>query len=123
MKIALAGKGGVGKSTIVALMSRVLSESGKSVIVIDADPDMNQASLLGVDENKKITPISEMKELIAERTGTTPGEPAPFFTMNPKVSDIPEEYSITVNNIKLLIMIANSGSPGSFTVLWFIIPL
>lgn len=104
MKIAVAGKGGAGKSTIVSLMARVLSEQGKKVIVIDADPDMNQASLLGVSGDVKIIPISELKELIAERTGTTPGQPAPFFTMNPKVSDIPSKYSVTVSGITLLTM-------------------
>ena len=104
MKIAIAGKGGVGKSTIVALMARSLSESGKKVIIIDADPDMNQAALLGVPGDTVITPISELKELIAERTGTTPGQPAPLFTMNPKVSDIPDEYSVTIKGITLLTM-------------------
>ncbi|MBN2439893.1 MAG: AAA family ATPase [Spirochaetales bacterium] len=104
MKIAVAGKGGVGKSTIVALIARVLRESGKQVIIIDADPDMNQASLIGVPPESTITPISELKELIAERTNTTVGQPAPFFTMNPKVSDIPKDYSITVNGITLLTM-------------------
>ena len=104
MKIAVAGKGGVGKSTIVSLMARVLSESSKKVIIIDADPDMNQASLLGIPRDVSITPITELKELIAERTGTTPGQPAPFFTMNPKVSDIPDEYSVTISGITLLTM-------------------
>ncbi|MBN2532285.1 MAG: AAA family ATPase [Spirochaetales bacterium] len=104
MKLAVAGKGGAGKSTIVSLMARVLSEQGKKVIVIDADPDMNQASLLGIPDDVVITPVSELKELIAERTGTTPGQPAPFFTMNPKVSDIPSKYSVTVGGITLLTM-------------------
>jgi CO dehydrogenase maturation factor len=104
MKIAVAGKGGAGKSTIVSLMARVLSEQGKKVIIIDADPDMNQASLLGVPGDVTITPVSELKELIAERTGTVPGQPAPLFTMNPKVSDIPSKYSVTIKDITLLTM-------------------
>lgn len=104
MKIAVAGKGGAGKSTIVSLMARVLSEQGKKVIVIDVDPDMNQASLLGIPEDVVITPVSELKELIAERTGTTPGQPAPFFTMNPRVSDIPAKYSVIIKDITLLTM-------------------
>jgi CO dehydrogenase maturation factor len=104
MKLAVAGKGGVGKSTIVALMARVLRDRGKKVLIVDADPDMNQASILGVPETISITPVSELKELIAERTGTQPGVPSPFFTMNPKVDDIPETYCITHQGVRLLTM-------------------
>jgi CO dehydrogenase maturation factor len=104
MKIAVTGKGGVGKSTIVALMARILRDSGKRVLAIDADPDMNLATILGVPESYTITPIIELKELIAERTGTEVGTPAPFFTMNPKVDDIPEKYCIEYQGIKLLTM-------------------
>lgn len=104
MKIAVTGKGGVGKSTIVALMARILRDSGKKVLAIDADPDMNLATILGVPPGYTITPIIELKELIAERTGTEVGKPAPFFTMNPKVDDIPEKYCVDYQGIKLLTM-------------------
>jgi CO dehydrogenase maturation factor len=104
MKIAVTGKGGVGKSTTVALMARLLRDRGKRVIVIDADPDMNSATLLGVPDPERIVPIRELKELIAERTGTEVGQPAPFFTMNPKVDDIPEKYCVEHAGVKLLVM-------------------
>jgi CO dehydrogenase maturation factor len=104
MKIAIKGKGGVGKSTTVALMARLLKDRGKKVIVIDADPDMNSASLLGVPNAERIVPIRKLKELIAERTGTEVGRPAPFFTMNPKVDDIPEKYCVEHQGVKLLVM-------------------
>lgn len=104
MKIAVTGKGGVGKSTIVALLARILRDDGKRVIVIDADPDMNSATILGVPHPEKITPIIELKELIAERTGTEVGQPAPFFKMNPRVDDIPEKYSVEHGGIKVLVM-------------------
>ena len=111
MKIAIAGKGGVGKSTIVSLFARVLMEMGENVIVIDADPDMNLAGIFGIKQ--EITPIIELKELIAERTGTEPGKSAQFFKMNPHVSDIPDKYSIEYKGIKLLTMgYSKNGGAG-----------
>jgi len=104
MKIAVTGKGGVGKSTFVALLARLLKEKGKKVLLIDADPDMNAGTILGVPGNISITPIIELKELIAERTGTEVGKSAPFFKMNPKVDDIPEKYCVDHRGIKLLVM-------------------
>jgi CO dehydrogenase maturation factor len=104
MKIALTGKGGVGKSTLAAMIARVLRDRSDKVVVIDADPDMNLATLFDVPREREITPIIEMKELIAERTGTEVGQPAPFFTMNPKVDDIPERYWVDQNGVKLLVM-------------------
>ena len=104
MKIAVTGKGGVGKSTVVALIARALRENGVSVILIDADPDMNLGSILGIPNTSVITPVSELKELIAERTGTEVGKPAPFFKLNPKVDDIPEKYCIEYEGMKVLTM-------------------
>ena len=104
MKIAVTGKGGVGKTTIAVLMAGILSDSGNKVMVVDADPDMNVATVLGIPKEKGVTPIVELKGLMAERTGTKVGDPAPFFTMNPKVDDIPEKYCLEQRGIKLLVM-------------------
>ncbi len=104
MKIAVTGKGGVGKSTLAAMIARVVRDQSNKVVAIDADPDMNLATLFDISTEREITPIVEMKELIAERTGTEVGQPAPFFTMNPKVDDIPERYWIDQNGVKLLVM-------------------
>jgi len=104
MKIAVTGKGGVGKTTIAVLMAGILSDSGNKVMVVDADPDMNVATVLGIPKEKSVTPIVELKGLMAERTGTKVGDPAPFFTMNPKVDDIPEKYCLEQRGIKLLVM-------------------
>ncbi|MBI2850089.1 MAG: AAA family ATPase [Chloroflexi bacterium] len=104
MKIAISGKGGVGKTLLSSLLARIFAESGYSVIAIDADPDANLAATLGFPNADKITPISEMDELIEERTGAKPGQSAPFYTLNPKVDDIPERFAHKLNGIRLMRM-------------------
>ncbi|MFC1985522.1 AAA family ATPase [Chloroflexota bacterium] len=104
MKIAISGKGGVGKTLLAAMLSKIFAESGYSIIAIDADPDANLAATLGFPQTEEITPISEMKELIEERTGAKPGQSAPYFKLNPKVDDIPEKYALNRNGIKLMRM-------------------
>jgi CO dehydrogenase maturation factor len=104
MKLALTGKGGVGKTSIVSLFARVLKDRNQKVLLIDADPDMNLATVLGLPQDLHITPIVELKELIAERTGVETGFPAPLFKMNPKVDDIPEKYCVEYENIKLMVI-------------------
>ena len=104
MKIAISGKGGVGKTLLSALLARTFAKSGYSVLAIDADPDANLAATLGFPEPDKITPISEMKDLVEERTGVQPGKAAPFFRLNPKVDDIPESYAHKHDGIRLMVM-------------------
>ncbi len=89
---------------MAAFLSKTFTESGYSVIAIDADPDSNLAATLGFPHPERITPISEMSTLIEERTGVRPGQAAPFFKLNPKVDDIPENYSVKHDGIKLMIM-------------------
>ncbi len=104
MKLAISGKGGVGKTLLAALLSKIFAESGYSVIAIDADPDANLAATLGFPDPESIIPVSEMKDLIQERTGARPGQAAPYFTLNPKVDDIPEKYARRLNGIRLMRM-------------------
>ncbi|KPJ74390.1 MAG: carbon monoxide dehydrogenase [Deltaproteobacteria bacterium SG8_13] len=102
MKLAVSGKGGVGKTTFSALLIRTLNENGKHVLAIDADPDANLGSALGVKDSEQIVPISEMKDLVIERTGATPGAIGGYFSLNPKVDDLPETLSARLENIKLM---------------------
>ncbi len=104
MKLAITGKGGVGKTTISALLAKEFAERGNKVYVIDADPDANMASILGVPDGDKIKPIVDMKALIKERVGSTSSDIGSYFTMNPRVDDIPEEYGVRLGNIRLLVM-------------------
>ncbi|MBI2979545.1 MAG: AAA family ATPase [Chloroflexi bacterium] len=104
MKIAISGKGGVGKTLLASLLAKIFSESGYSVLAIDADPDSNLAASLGFPQPEAIVPISEMEALVEERTGAKPGQIAPFYKLNPKVDDIPEKYSVKHNGIRLMVM-------------------
>ena len=106
MKIAITGKGGVGKTTLSALLSYLFASEGRKVIAVDADPDANLASALGIskDDIDKVRPIAELTELIEERTGAKPGTSGGIFKINPKVDDIPEGFGYKLDNITLLIM-------------------
>lgn len=112
MKIAVSGKGGVGKTTLTALLCVSFQKAGYRVMAVDADPDANLASTLGFPEPDKIIPIVDLKEIISERTGTQPGSMGAFFKLNPRVDDIPEKYSVVHNGIRLLLMgrVKNAGT-------------
>lgn len=106
MKLAITGKGGVGKTTLTSLLAWIYAQEGNRVIAIDANPDANLAMALGIvsAEASRIAPIAEMKDLIEERTGARPGSPGAFFKLNPKVDDIPERFSLRKDGIQLLVM-------------------
>ena len=101
MKIAISGKGGVGKTTLSAMLAAALGLKDRAVVALDADPDANLAAALGVPFGEQPTPLSEMRELIAERTGSTGGYGG-YFKLNPRVDDIPETYARHIGNIRLL---------------------
>ncbi len=104
MKIAISGKGGVGKTTLAALLIKYFRDQGKKVLAVDADPDANLALALGIPDPESITPISDMKDLVHERTESEPGKMGGFFKMNPKVDDIPDKFSRNLDGIKLIVM-------------------
>ena len=104
MKIAITGKGGVGKTTISSLFCRIFAAQNKQVLCIDADPDENLALALGFPDHiaENIQPISKMKDIIEQRTGTTLGGFGKMFKLNPKVDDFVDKFSKTHNNISIL---------------------
>lgn len=106
MKLAISGKGGVGKTTLVALLAQVYADAGRQVLVADADPSPCLAGALGfpAELRAQLHPISEMDELIEERTGAKPGTIGGFFTLNPRVDDIPERFSVIHKGVRLLEM-------------------
>ena len=115
MKIAITGKGGVGKTTLTASLAQLYAERGRDVLVVDSDPSPSLAGALGIPPElaAELQPISEMDELIEERTGAKPGASGGFFTLNPRVDDIPERFSVKHQGVRLLEMgSVESGGGG-----------
>ncbi len=106
MKIAVTGKGGVGKTTVAAILARLYADEGMRVLAADVDPDANLGLALGFPEEMvdSITPVSKMKDLINERAGVTSQGIVKYFRMTPKVDDIPDLFAKTYNGVKLLVM-------------------
>jgi CO dehydrogenase maturation factor len=104
MKLAITGKGGVGKTTLTALLAQVYADQGREVLAVDADPSPCLAGALGFPEDlrQQLSPIAEMDALIEERTGAKPGTTGGFFTLNPRVDDIPERFSVVHHGVRLL---------------------
>jgi CO dehydrogenase maturation factor len=115
MKIAISGKGGVGKTTLAALLAQTYADRGRAVLAVDSDPSPSLARALAFpDESlEKLRPIAEMDELIEERTGAKPGAMGGFFTLNPRVDDLPERFSAVHLGVRLLEMgSVESGGAG-----------
>jgi CO dehydrogenase maturation factor len=106
MKIAISGKGGVGKTTLAGVMARILADQGRKVLAIDADPDSNLSSAIGLpkEDLPKLNPIAAMTSMIEERTGAKKGTYGAFFKLNPKVDDLPDEMGVTYRGVKLLLL-------------------
>jgi len=104
MKLAVSGKGGVGKTTLVAILARLCASEGRQVIAIDADPASNLAAALGVAPLSRPTPIREMRDLILERTEASGDGFGQYFKLNPYVADLPEKFSVLHRGVRLMVL-------------------
>lgn len=101
MKIAVSGKGGVGKTTISANLAKLFKSKGFNVYAVDADPDSSLGLALGIKDEllSGIKPVIEMKEAIDGRMGD-----GALYTLNPEVNDMAEKFSVDINGIRFLKM-------------------
>ena len=104
MKLAITGKGGVGKTTLSSTLARLYADEGRTVLAADVDPDATLGRALGLtqEEVDEIVPISKMRTLVEERTGATAANQ--FYKLNPYVADIPDTFSKDIIGVKLLVM-------------------
>ena len=104
----IAGKGGVGKTTLTAILAHLFAREGFRVLAIDGDPQQNLAVTLGVPQEQagKIVPVSKSAEYLREKTGAGPDiTPGGLLTLNPDVSDVIDRFSVPVaDNLRLLVM-------------------
>jgi CO dehydrogenase maturation factor len=102
MKIAISGKGGVGKTTIMAILAHQLRKNGKEVLLIDADSSPHMAQTIGIENVERITPIADMKDLLVERSGKTEG--SPFYNINPQVDDLLAKFMLEKDGLRLMVL-------------------
>lgn len=117
LKIAISGKGGVGKTTVIGIIARLFGRDGKKVIAVDADPSPCLASVLDIETDKEIKPLTKMIDLIEDRTGVRPGSSyGKMFILNPKVDDLTKRFGIPAkDNVNLLVLgTIKKGGGGCF---------
>ena len=113
LRIAVAGKGGVGKTTLTGLLAAHFADQGRGVLAIDADPSPCLGPALGFSEAElaELVPLSAMDELLDERSGGRTG----IYRLNPSVADLPERLTLARGTLRLLLLgSVQHGGAGCF---------
>lgn len=115
-RMVITGKGGVGKTSLTALLSRLLSRDSIRVLALDADPQMNLPYALGIprDQVRRLVPLSLNPDYVEEKTGARPGDGwGLFFRLNPDVADVVERFGVVApDDVRLLVM-GNTVQPAA----------
>ncbi len=104
MKLAIVGKGGVGKTTLAAALARRLAALARPVVAVDADPDGNLAAALGVPAEACLSPLPKCESLVLERTGARDEGAGLMFKFNPRVDDLPQRFAVDAGGVRLLVL-------------------
>jgi CO dehydrogenase maturation factor len=107
-RIVVTGKGGVGKTTLTALLCRLFAGDGRAVLAVDEDPQQNLVFSLGhpPDKAAEVTPIAENADYIEEKVGARPGRGwGQFIALNPDISDVVDRFGVRIDDgIRVLVM-------------------
>ena len=105
-RVVITGKGGAGKTTLTALLAKLLKREGLNVLAVDEDPQINLPYALGIPPEQEIVPVSRNLDYVEEKTGARPGEAwGVMLTLNPDVSDVVDRFGLrTEDGINLLVM-------------------
>jgi CO dehydrogenase maturation factor len=108
IRVVVVGKGGVGKTTLTALLARLLARDGARVVAVDADPQCNLGATLGLELEALagVVPVADAADYIEEKTGARPGEGAGgMLRLNPDTDDLVDRLATAgPDDVRLLVM-------------------